>query len=65
MYYIFFSTNDVYIAEDILGNKGLSYEIVPTPVKDSVYCGVSIYSDEEPRVLKKLLASLSYELVEE
>lgn len=39
---VFYRTNDVFEAEEILQSKGIIVEIVPTPVQDKAYCGVCI-----------------------
>ena len=50
MYLVFYRTSDVFEAEELLQNYGISTEIVPTPVQDKAYCGVSVkisQGDEE------------------
>ena len=41
-YVVFFSTSDVFEAEDRFINHQISCEIVPTPVTDKAYCGVCV-----------------------
>lgn len=54
MYYIFYSTNDVFKGEEILRDNNIDYKIVPTPIKDSVYCGACLWSLEKKEIIKKL-----------
>ena len=42
MFLVFYRTNDVFEAEELLSNAGVDTEIVPTPVQDIAYCGVCI-----------------------
>ncbi|WP_077369759.1 DUF3343 domain-containing protein [Anaerosalibacter sp. Marseille-P3206] len=57
MYYIFYSTNDVFKGEEILRDNNIDYKIVPTPIKDSVYCGVCLFSDVSIDTIQNLLDS--------
>lgn len=61
MYYMFFSTSDVFIGESILQESGLNYKIVPTPIKERVYCGVCIFSEENETNIIKLFKNLNFE----
>lgn len=42
MYFVFYNTNDVFVAEEKLQEKGVNVEVVPTPVQDKAYCGVCV-----------------------
>lgn len=42
MYLVFYSTNDVFIAEKELISNGIECTIVPTPVLDKAYCGICL-----------------------
>ena len=42
MYFIFYRTNNVFLAEERLRNNYISCEIVPTPVQDKAYCGICL-----------------------
>lgn len=53
MHIVFYSTSNVFKAEELLINAGVSCEVVPTPVQDKAYCGVCIRTQEE-KALKKL-----------
>jgi len=68
MYYLFYSTNNVFKGEEILKDNNIDYKIVPTPVKDSVYCGVCLWSDVSVEIIKDLfninqLEDNSYEIL--
>ena len=39
---VFYSTNDVFKAEELLLNNKIECKIVPTPVQDKAYCGVCL-----------------------
>lgn len=42
MYIAFFSTSDVFAAEELCQERGIFCEVVPTPVTDRAYCGVCL-----------------------
>lgn len=42
MHIVFFSTTDVFEAEEKLNAAGIGCKIVPTPVTDKAYCGVCV-----------------------
>ncbi len=42
MHIVFYSTSDVFKAEEMLNEMGLECSVVPTPVQDKAYCGVCI-----------------------
>lgn len=42
MHLVFYRTNDVFEAEEILQSNGIAVEIEPTPVQDKAYCGVCV-----------------------
>lgn len=65
MYFVFYRTNDVFAAEELLQNSGIKSEIVPTPVQDKAYCGVclKIISHELERSTI-LLSNMDYRVVE-
>ena len=42
MYIMFYSTSDVFRAEDKLKKENISIEVVPTPATDRAYCGVCL-----------------------
>lgn len=45
MHIMFFSTNDVFEAEEKINEAGMECKIVPTPVTDKAYCGVCIQTE--------------------
>ena len=47
MYIIFYNTNDVFSAEELISKLNLNVEVVPTPVQDKAYCGVCIKTDKD------------------
>ncbi|MDO4189679.1 MAG: DUF3343 domain-containing protein [Lachnospiraceae bacterium] len=42
MYIAFFSTSDVFEAEEKLKSNDIICKVVPTPVTDKAYCGVCL-----------------------
>ena len=62
MHIVFYSTSDVFKAEEILNNKCIECRVVPTPVQDKAYCGVCVETqDEQAEVLIK---GMEYEILE-
>ena len=47
MHIMFYSTSDVFEAEEKIRDAGMECKIVPTPVKDKAYCGVCIQIEEK------------------
>ena len=47
MFFVFYSTSNVFKAEEILKNNTIESKIVPTPVQDRAYCGVCVECDDE------------------
>lgn len=47
MYMVFYSTNDVFRAEELLISAGIECKVVPTPVQDKAYCGVCVQTEAE------------------
>lgn len=65
MYFVFYRTNDVFAAEELLQNSGIKTEIVPTPVQDKAYCGVCLkISSYELEKSTILLSNMDYRMVE-
>ena len=46
MHIVFYSTSNVFKAEELLTNAGVECQVVPTPVQDKAYCGVCIMTQE-------------------
>lgn len=64
MHFVFYRTNDVFVAEEILLKANIQVEVVPTPVQDKAYCGVCVQIKESD--LEKataLLSEMEYKLV--
>lgn len=47
MYIVFFSTRDVFEAEERLSKANIACKITPTPVTDKAYCGVCVETINE------------------
>lgn len=54
---VFYSTNDVFAAEELLSSKGIITSIEPTPVQDKAYCGVCVKVSEDDIVSARILLS--------
>ncbi len=62
MHIVFFSTSDVFRAEEILNNANITCKVTPTPVQDKAYCGVCIETDCSES--QNLLEDMEFELIE-
>ena len=47
MYVVFFSTCNVFKAEELLVSSGEKCSVVPTPATDRAYCGVCLEVDKD------------------
>ena len=63
MYIVFYSTTDVYKAEELFDSKHLEYELVPTPVKGGIHCGICIKTDEVSAVIEGVLENYHYVVI--
>lgn len=63
MYIVFFSTSDVFKAEEILGEKNIECKVVPTPVQDKAYCGVCVETHDD-RAKMFMETSMEYKILE-
>ena len=61
MYIVFYSTTNVFRAEEILNNANVKCQVVPTPVQDKAYCGVCIQTENEDA--SSLMDDMEYEIV--
>lgn len=61
MHIVFFSTSNVFRAEEILNNEKIECKVVPTPVTDKAYCGVCIETNETNA--RDFLLDMEYEVV--
>lgn len=62
MHIVFFSTSNVFRAEEILTEAEIECKVVPTPVQDKAYCGVCIETDEIKA--KELMDDMEFEVIE-
>ena len=60
MHIVFFSTNDVFKAEELLSENDVKCKVVPTPVTDKAYCGVCIETFEN---IENILHDLEYKMI--
>lgn len=66
MYVIFYKTNNVFLAEEILNKNRITCEIVPTPVLDKAYCGVCLnISKADKSGIFNSLKNIEFKVVEE
>ncbi|MDE7055990.1 MAG: DUF3343 domain-containing protein [Lactobacillus sp.] len=63
MYIIFFSTSNVFKAEEMLNSGKIPCSVVPTPVQDKAYCGVCIQTKNRRSL--EVLNSLEHVAIEE
>lgn len=42
MFVVFYSTSNVFKAEEVFKNNGIECNVVPTPAMDRAYCGVCL-----------------------
>jgi hypothetical protein len=62
MYIVFFSTSNVFHAEEILIEKGIDCKVVPTPVQDKAYCGVCVQTEDAAAT--SLMDDMEFEVIE-
>lgn len=62
MHLVFYKTNDVFVAEELLTKNNIEVEIVPTPVQDKAYCGVCVRVVNLTEQIKTILSDLEYEI---
>lgn len=63
MHIVFYSTSNVFKAEELLTDAGINCQVVPTPVQDKAYCGVCIMTQE--RKALELLNGIEFKVIEE
>jgi len=64
MYFVFYNTNDVFVAEEKLQEQQISVEVVPTPVQDKAYCGVCVMiSKVDEEAAMQALAGMEFKIV--
>lgn len=62
MYVVFFSTSNVFKAEEKFISSGIECEVVPTPASDRAYCGVCIEVDNNTDL--SVISDLEYAIME-
>lgn len=50
MYIVFFSTSNVFKAEELLNKANVTCQVVPTPATDRAYCGVCLQVANDARL---------------
>lgn len=60
MYCTFYNTNDVFSAEEIFNKNNIECSIVPTPVQDIAYCGVSVEVELSEDEIENYLRGFEY-----
>lgn len=61
MHIVFYSTSDVFKAEEILNDNSIECKVVPTPVQDKAYCGVCVETQNEKA--KDLMGDMEFEVL--
>ncbi|MEI7884702.1 MAG: DUF3343 domain-containing protein [Clostridia bacterium] len=61
MYVVFYSTSYVFEAEERLKEKGIECKIVPTPVTDKAYCGISVQTDNSD--ILAILKGMEFQII--
>ena len=62
MFIVFYSTSNVFRAEEILNGAAIECKVVPTPVTDKAYCGVCIQTENEQA--KDLMDDMEFEVID-
>lgn len=62
MHLVFFSTSNVFHAEEILNEANIECRVVPTPVQDKAYCGVCVQTEDEKA--KELMDDMEFEVID-
>lgn len=62
MYVVFYSTSDVFKAEEILIDKKINCKVVPTPVQDKAYCGVCLQVKNIP--IEDVFSDMEYKVID-
>lgn len=62
MYIMFFSTSDVFEAEEKINACGMECKIVPTPVTDKAYCGVCVQTEEKRAI--DIVEGMEFQIVD-
>lgn len=62
MFLVFYSTTNVFRAEEILNESNIECQVVPTPVQDKAYCGVCIKTSDARA--KELVKEMEFNVIE-
>ena len=62
MHIMFYSTSDVFEAEEKISDAGMECKIVPTPVTDKAYCGVCVLTEEKNSLT--VLEGMEFQIVD-
>lgn len=62
MYIVFYSTSDVFKAEEIINNNNIECRVVPTPVQDKAYCGVCL--EVQDGSVQDLMVDMEFAILE-
>ena len=62
MFIVFYSTSNVFRAEEILNEVNIECKVVPTPVTDKAYCGVCVQTENENA--KEFMEDMEFEVIE-
>ncbi len=61
MHIVFFSTSNVFRAEEILNENNIECKVVPTPVQDKAYCGVCVETQDDQAT--SLIGEMEFEVL--
>lgn len=62
MHIMFYSTSDVFEAEEKINVAGMECKIVPTPVTDKAYCGVCLKIND--KMVVELIKNMEFDIIE-
>lgn len=62
MFVVFFSTSNVFKAEEIMNKNGIACNVVPTPATDRAYCGVCLEVSNETNL--EVISNIEYVTLE-
>ncbi len=63
MHIVFYSTSNVFKAEELLIKAGISCQVVPTPVQDKAYCGVCLLTHDQKAIDE--LEGIDFKVIQE
>ena len=62
MFIVFYSTSNVFRAEEILNKADIECKVVPTPVTDKAYCGVCVQTENNKA--KDLMDDMEFDVID-